>query len=672
MKKLKTILQFKSITIVLLILSIIYSVVINYIGLKTKITEFNNPIGKVLSIQKKDSYQQIIIKSKEKIVVNYSGNINIRLGDTIKVFGKLEKPKSNTIENTFNYKKYLYNKGIFFIINSEEIKILKQNTSLKYKIKEKIIKRCNEYKNKEYLLAFIIGEKNELEYYNLYKENGINHIFALSGMHIAYITIILSFVLKKIKYKDYLIIIILSYYILLTDMTPSIIKSLIFYIILKFNKKHNFELKTINVLLLTISILLFINPLYINDIGFQYSIATTIGLIISQKYYKKNYLYNIIITSCIANLFSIPITLNNYYQYNLLSIINNIINIPIISLIIYPLSWIIFIFKFLEPIYVCLIYILQKINIILNLYSLNIIFNRIPMYLYIIYYALLLHYIYSNKNKYLFFLILFLLNIKISIYMNKNLYINYLDVNQGDSTIIIYNNKSILIDTGGYKYKNIFLNIKSFIFSKGISKINYLIITHGDYDHMGEAINLVNNIKIENVIFNCSSYNELEQELIKVLEKKDIKYYSCIKEINIDKYKMQFLNTKEYDNENDNSNVIYFKYHNYKFLFMGDAGVEKEKDILIKYNLKNIDFLKVGHHGSNSSSSNYFINRINPKYSLISVGKNNRYGHPKDEVLDTLRNSKIYRTDLDGSIEIKLNKNGYKIRTCPPQEGELK
>lgn len=121
-----------------------------------------------------------------------------------------------------------------------------------------------------------------------------------------------------------------------------------------------------------------------------------------------------------------------------------------------------------------------------------------------------------------------------------------------------------------------------------------------------------------------------------------------------------------YDNENDNSNVIFTKLNNYKFLFMGDAGVEKEKDISKKYNLKNIDFLKVGHHGSNTSSSKHFINWIKPKYSLISVGKNNRYGHPKEEVLNNLEQSKIYRTDLNGSIEIKLNKNGYKIKTCSP------
>ena len=98
------------------------------------------------------------------------------------------------------------------------------------------------------------------------------------------------------------------------------------------------------------------------------------------------------------------------------------------------------------------------------------------------------------------------------------------------------------------------------------------ISPHGDFDHMGEAINLVNNFKVEKVIFNCGPYNDLEKELIKVLDKKKIKYYSCIKELNIDKNKLYFLQTKEYDNENDNSNVIYTELDGYKFMFMGDAG----------------------------------------------------------------------------------------------------
>ena len=189
---------------------------------------------------------------------------------------------------------------------------------------------------------------------------------------------------------------------------------------------------------------------------------------------------------------------------------------------------------------------------------------------------------------------------------------------------------------------------------------------HGDYDHMGEAINLVNNFKVEKVIFNCGEFNVLEKELIKDLDKKKISYYSCIKELNIDKNKLYFLQTKEFDNENDNSNVIYTEFNGYKFMFMGDAGTEKEKDILEKYNISNIDVLKVGHHGSKTSSSKGFIDEIDSKYAVISVGKNNRYGHPNKEVLDNLNNSKVYRTDKDGSIMFKMKNNKLEIETCSP------
>ena len=119
------------------------------------------------------------------------------------------------------------------------------------------------------------------------------------------------------------------------------------------------------------------------------------------------------------------------------------------------------------------------------------------------------------------------------------------------------------------------------------------------------------------------------------------------------KINIKFLNTKIYD------------IHNIKFLYMGDASINVEKEIVEKYKLTNVDFLKVGHHGSDTSSGKEFIDEINPKYSIISVGKNNRYGHPKDKVLNNLSNSKIYRTDLNGTIAIKINSN-YKIKTYSP------
>ena len=189
---------------------------------------------------------------------------------------------------------------------------------------------------------------------------------------------------------------------------------------------------------------------------------------------------------------------------------------------------------------------------------------------------------------------------------------------------------------------------------------------HRGYDHMGEAVNLVNNFKVEKVIFNCGPYNNLEQELIKVLDKKIIKYYLCIKELNIDKNKLYFLQTKKYDNENDNSNVIYTELNGYKFMFMGDASSTTEKEILDKYNLPEIDVLKVGHHGSKTSSSKEFIDEINPKYSIISVGKNNKYGHQNNEVLEILKDSKIYRIDIDSSIMFKIKNNKLKIETFSP------
>lgn len=183
---------------------------------------------------------------------------------------------------------------------------------------------------------------------------------------------------------------------------------------------------------------------------------------------------------------------------------------------------------------------------------------------------------------------------------------------------------------------------------------------------MGEAINLVENFKVEKVIFNCGEFNELEQDLIKVLNKKKIPYYSCIKELNINDSKLYFLNSKDYGNENDNSNVIYTELNGYKFMFMGDASGTTEKEILNKYNLPDIDVLKAGHHGSKTSSSKEFIDTINPKYSIISVGKNNRYGHPNKEALDNLEDSKIYRTDVEGSIMFKIKNKKLKIETCSP------
>lgn len=236
-------------------------------------------------------------------------------------------------------------------------------------------------------------------------------------------------------------------------------------------------------------------------------------------------------------------------------------------------------------------------------------------------------------------------------------------------TLIKYKNEAVVIDTGPKNYNSnyeITDNHIKFFYSIGITNIDYLIITHGDNDHIGNALYLVNNFKIKKVILNIGEYNDLELELIKTLKTKNISYYQNIESLNFKNNKLYFLNTEIYDNENDNSNIIYTKLNKIKILLMGDAGVEVEKKILEKYNLENINILKVGHHGSKTSSSEYFINKINPKYSIISVGEKNKYGHPNKEVLDNLKHTKIYRTDYYGSITFKITKNKLKIQTSIP------
>ena len=681
MRKLKTILNLKQkYTFILFITFIIYALIITSIPMKTTYKENDSTFeGHILSIKKYDTKTTLIIKEKnktEKILVNYYEKIDkINLGDKVKIKGTLKIPSKNTVPNLFNYRKYLNNNNIYYILTASEITKIKNNTKILTHYKNKLQKYINRKKSHTYLNIFILSNKNDLdkEVLNSYQVNGLSHLFSISGMHI---TLLLGTILKlldKVSYNRYykyiLLIIILIIYMYLTDFTPSILRSGIMFILLTLNKLFNFKIKTKNIIMLTFIIIVLINPYYIYNLGFQLSYLISFYLIIFVHIINKhkNYFKKLFITSLISFLVSFPIIISNYYQVNLLSILINLLFVPIISYIVLPLAFITLILP-TDSLLILTMDILEGIS--LSLTNINYLLLELPkpsIYLIIIYYAIITLLL-INKKCFIPLLTTIFIH-KISINFNPNMEILFLDVSQGDSILLHYphNKYNILIDTGGnYNYeisKNIII---PYLKSKGISKIDYLILTHGDYDHMGESINLIENFKVEKVIFNCGPYNGLEKELIKVLKKKNIKYYSCIKELNIDKNKLKFLNTKEYDNENDNSSVIYFNYYNYKFLFMGDASTEREKDILEKYNLKDVDFLKVGHHGSNTSSSEEFINSINPKYSLISVGKNNRYGHPNKEVLDNLNDSKIYRTDQDGSIMFKIKNNKLKIETCSP------
>lgn len=693
MKSLKQILQYNKLFAFTLIILILY------IFLFTKVIKYKSNYnikdtilsGNITSISINGNKLTLEIKGKEKVIANYyiktldeKNNILNKLhhGDKILLEGTFKVPSNNTIPNNFNYKKYLYNKKIYYTFDISNYKVIKENSNLLYKIKDLIYKRAYNMNNNDYYLSFILGDKSLLssEIYNNFQINGTSHLLALSGMHLNILLLAINIFLKNIKESVRIITtgFILIIFLLLTGITASLERAVIFYILKNINKCFNLRYSNIQILFICAFIILFLNPFMIYDIGFIYSFLICFGIFYYNDFIKGNYFIKLFKLSLITFLFSFPISIFINYEVNLSSVFINMLFVPLVSLIVYPLALMSFIFSFLNPVFNILITltnnlssIFTKLSIIINIPKVSILFVFL-LYIFIL--------LFKYNKRCIMYLLITIIIIKLMPRLDSNFYVYYLDVGQGDSAVLIYPYKSkvVMIDTGGKldyseyewmissKKYNISDNVIKFLKSKGITKLDYLILTHGDSDHMKESINLVNNYKVDMVIFNCGSYNDLEKELIKVLDKKNIKYYSCIKELNVDNNKLYFLQTKEYDNENDYSNVIYIKMNGYKFMFMGDAGIEKEKDILDKYNLSDIDVLKVGHHGSKTSSGKEFINEINPKYSIISVGKNNRYGHPNKEVLNTLIDSKVYRTDVDGSIMIKVKNNKLKIKTYSP------
>lgn len=656
---------FKILTILSLIITIIYT---KYYPFKSV---FNNNdtefIGIVEDYIIKDNQIKISLKSKERIIVTYkyTGKVfnNLSYGDKIKVTGVLKEPSTNNIFNNFNYKKYLYNKKIYYIIEASKIDKIQNNNNHIYTIKNLLYTRINSLKSSNYIKALLFGDnKLDKEIKTSYQINGISHLFSVSGFHINFITSIIYFYLdrvtynKKIKYITVDIFLVL--YLLLCN-TTSLLRCTVMNILLSINHLLKLDIKKIDIVLLTLILCIIINPFIIYDIGFIYSYTISFFLILYKNKYKtNNKLLKIIYISLISFLVSLPINIYTSYEINFLSIILNIIIVPIVSLILLPLSLLTLIFPILDNILYLITSILEKIS--LNTSNINIfkqVLSKPSIILIIIYYLVIILILSKNKHYYLI-LILLIFHKTIPLY-NSNLEVVMFDVGEADSMLISTPSKkvNILIDTGrGIDINNIIIYLKSI----GISKLNYLIITHGDEDHIGGALYLIDNFKVDNVILNKGDYTELEVELIIHLKNKNIKYTNNINKIPLLGSYMYLLNTKKFSNENDNSIVTYFEYQKYKFLFMGDSSSKTEEYLINNYNLTNISFLKVGHHGSNTSSSPLFINKITPKVSLISVGRNNFYHHPNKEVLTNLSNSVIYRTDINKSIKIKIN-NKVKI-----------
>jgi len=431
--------------------------IILYTQLSIKESKYNGTeeefVGVVYKIKNTDSKRMIYINSLEKLIINdYDKQIKVSLGDTVKIVGKLEEPSNNTIPDQFNYKKYLYYNKIYCLVEALEIQVIKKNTSILYYLREKISERIDKvYKSKAYLKIFLLGDSSLMEenVMESFRNNGISHLFSISGMHISLFAGVLLFIFKKISYNNFynygMVILILLFYTLLVGAVPSVVRSLVMYILFSINKVCNLKVNKIDIMLWVLFIMLLIEPYYLYNMSMQYSYLISMSLVIFNyrlKYIKNNILKSLYI-SMISFLVSLPICLYNFYQVNFVSIILNLFLIPFVSFVIFPLSLISFVVPWISYILNVFVVVFENISLLVDKSEIGVVmFAKPNLIVIIIYYIFVYLFLYNYKFWYIFILMFIHKNY---LYFNSSLIISVLDVGQGDSILIQmpYNKQNI-------------------------------------------------------------------------------------------------------------------------------------------------------------------------------------------------------------------------------------
>lgn len=661
----------------------------------------------ISDIQEKE-YKKVctakIVRNNKKILINIkmSQDIpSIKYGDSLYIEGEFKQPEEARNYKGYNYKQYLKTKKIIGTVELEKAKILKSsNGSFIHNIQKYIKDTINGTLTDEegnLLLAILLGDKDKLseDIQESFKTSNLSHMLAVSGAHVSYIILGLTYVLQNSiigkKNGKIVCIIFLLVFMAITNFTPSVTRACIMAVLTLFSGIIYRKSDVYTNISVAALITLIFNPYNLLDLGFQLSYGGTIGIIIFIKRIQEkksnskviNYIKQMALVSIYANIIIIPIMMYHFNTVSFTFIISNIMASPILGIIVItgflfiitsitvkPLTSLIAIF--IKPILSILIKISQICS---KLPFSNILVVTPYMFNVISYYAIILYCIKSKKNnkcKIIICLLIVLILIDFIIYIfPQKLRIFFIDVGQGDSTLIITpDKKTALIDGGGSDSFDVGEKVLlPYLLDRRILKIDYVLISHFDTDHCGGILTIMEKVKVKNIIISEQAEHSENYERFKklMIHKKirliEVKKGDKIKIGRYSEFKILFPTSRLLSENplNNNSIVAQFNYNNFKMLFTGDIEKLAEQQILKTEKAEiRADILKVAHHGSKTSSIPEFIKAVRPKIALIGVGKNNTFGHPNQQTIKNLENIKcrIYRTDLQGEIIIKIDQKG--------------
>ena len=644
-----------------------------------------------------------------------SGNFsNLNIGNTYKISGKLRMPFKASNPSQFDYGKYLRNYKtytVFYAENTDCVKI-QEPLSLKWKfmqslnnVRNSIIQTHSKFLKSpeiEILGGIVFGDDAVAppDYIkNTFRDSGLLHILAASGMNVAFIYGFWYFILRRFRVPMKVIIIsgigVIILYTLMTGLGPSVIRAALMLIFVLAGKLMDRDSHSISLLAFVAALMLLYNPAFINDVGFQLSFIVTFGLLTTANavlgYLRSSkvpdWLCAELLVPVVAQIWVTPLQMFYFNTISTYSVLANISIMPFLSVISFA-GFVSSVLAIIRPIanWICmisdfiLVYFLKILVVISNFFSSlphSVIQTTHPSVLQVLSYyiiILLITYMFadgvSKKLVVTICCIIFGLVISTVNIPDNKLEVIAFDVQNADAFLIKSPmNKYFIVDTGKSPYNGGTSQAKVIILKylkdRGIKNIEGLIITHFDNDHSGGAVDLMKNLNIKHVYVNSFENKSLTSKNI----------YKTIVEKNLDTVNVKNTDIIYSENnfylkllrpygksDNENSIITLLSYNKFQTLFMGDAGVEAYNFVKKGLPEGRIEVLKVGHHGAKGVVDSKMLADIQNSVSLISTGTN-FFGHPNKVTLDTLRNTDIYRTDRNNSIKIISNGSAYKLLT---------